>query len=133
MVASIRRTLAVAAPVVADWGGSVAAAGDDRDGAGFAQAGAEPVDVVGAVGDQSAERTGSCHQVRGGANVGTTAGVSRRTIGRPSRSAIRWSLVLRPPRICQWPDLATAAPQASPGQLGEEGLDRVEPGARGRR
>ena len=67
-------TLAVAAPVVADRDGSVAAAGDDRDGAGFAQAGAEPVGVVGAVGDQSAERTGSRHQVRGGANVGMMAG-----------------------------------------------------------
>ena len=57
-------TLAAAAPVVTDRDGSIAAAENDRDCAAFAQAVAEPVDVVGAVGDQSAERTGSCDQVR---------------------------------------------------------------------
>ena len=58
---------------MADRDGAVVPAWDDRGGAQLAQAGAEPVGVVSAVGDQAAERPGGRDKRRRDADVGVVA------------------------------------------------------------
>ena len=66
--------LAVAALVVADRHGTVAAAWNDGIGAGGAQGCAKPIGIVGTIGDQATEGPGLGQELRRGTDVGVMAG-----------------------------------------------------------